>query len=372
MALDIGRAPNSGRLIHLERSHSKFGGTESRPTPRRAASRTDSLLRWSGIAAAVILVVIAAIRPSLGLRLFWGLYVPLLPLVFLAVPGFWRNICPMAAVGQLPARFSFSRGLRLPASVQRKAPFISAGLFLLVVPLRHLLLDQSGIALAVFLLICLALSFVGGVLFSGKSGWCSQFCPMLQVERLYGQSPLRVVQNSHCRPCVGCTSNCYDLRPATATLADLYRDSGHSGRPRAWFAGAMPWLIVAFFTQADLASPTLVSIATLYGRTLLFVSLGIVLYSAISKLAALSPHQLLLGHAVVAFNLYYFFVAKLTLAQAGVHSALPVLAIQGGVIGLSMVWLRRALPLEQAQLDQSPAVVPAPRQARAKMTEKVG
>jgi len=134
----------------------------------------------------------------------------------------------------------------------------------------------------------------------------------------------------------------------------------------------MPWLIVAFFTQADLASPTLVSIATLYGRTLLFVSLGIVLYSAISKLAALSPHQLLLGHAVVAFNLYYFFVAKLTLAQAGVHSALPVLAIQGGVIGLSMVWLRRALPLEQAQLDQSPAVVPAPRQARAKMTEKVG
>ena len=369
MAQVVRRMPGTGPLIHLERPRSRPGRAESQPTSPRDPARMDDLFRWGSMAAAVALVCIAFTMPSLGLRLFWGLYAPLLPLVFLAVPGLWRNICPMAAVSQLPARFSFSRGLRMPTSVQRKAPYISGGLFLLIVPLRHLLLDQSGSALAIFLLICLSLGFAGGVVFSGKSGWCSQFCPMLQVERLYGQSPLRAVRNSHCRPCVGCTANCYDLRPATATLAELYQDGRHSGRPRAWFAGAMPWLILAFFTQADVANSSLLSIAALYGRTLLFVALGIGLYSGISKLAAVSPHQLMLGHAAVAFNLYYFFVAKLTLGQAGVHAILPVLVMQAGVLGLSLAWLRRALPLEQAQLDKAPAVVAAPR---AKVTEKAG
>jgi nitrite reductase (NADH) large subunit len=75
------------------------------------------------------------------------------------------------------------------------------------------------------LLTVLALAFLGGVVFKGKSGWCTQFCPMLQVERFYGQSPLLVVRNSHCRPCVGCTKNCYDFNPTAAYLADLHDEN---------------------------------------------------------------------------------------------------------------------------------------------------
>ena len=45
-------------------------------------------------------------------------------------------------------------------------------------------------------------AFVGGVVFKGKSGWCSSICPLLPVQRIYGQTPLLMVANTHCQPCV--------------------------------------------------------------------------------------------------------------------------------------------------------------------------
>src|SRR3712207_7999396 len=59
----------------------------------------------------------------------------------------------------------FTRGLTLPLWVQQYAPLISAGLFLAIVPFRKVLLERSGLALAIFLLTVLALAFFGGVLF---------------------------------------------------------------------------------------------------------------------------------------------------------------------------------------------------------------
>jgi hypothetical protein len=35
-----------------------------------------------------------------------------------------------------------------------------------------------------------------------KSGWCSSICPLLPVQRLYGQTPFMLVRNSHCAGCV--------------------------------------------------------------------------------------------------------------------------------------------------------------------------
>ena len=55
----------------------------------------------------------------------------------------------------------------------------------------------------------------------GKSGWCSTICPLLPVQRIYGQTPFALVANSHCQPCVGCVKNCYDFNPRAAYLADL-------------------------------------------------------------------------------------------------------------------------------------------------------
>ncbi|MDF2703708.1 MAG: hypothetical protein K0S10_2654, partial [Rubrobacteraceae bacterium] len=224
--------------------------------PERVHPRVWTVMRWFGVACALGIVAASILDPPLGLLIFWGVFVPIVPLIFLVAPALWRNVCPMASLNQLPRTLGFTRGLTLPLWVQQYAPLISAGLFLAIVAFRKVLLESSGLALAVFLLSVLALAFLGGVLFKGKSGWCSQFCPMLQVERFYGQSPLVVVRNSHCRPCVGCTKNCYDFNPTAAYLADLYDDNPRLGANRKLFAGAMPGLILAFFTQPALTDIT--------------------------------------------------------------------------------------------------------------------
>src|SRR5689334_5602619 len=63
---------------------------------RPMSPRVWTTLRAASMLAALGLCVVATWWPALSLALFWRVVVPLLPLVFLAVPGLWRNICPMA------------------------------------------------------------------------------------------------------------------------------------------------------------------------------------------------------------------------------------------------------------------------------------
>ena len=193
----------------------------------------------------------------------------------------------------------------------------------------------------------LALAFLGGVIFKGKSGWCSQFCPMLQVERFYGQSPLLVVRNSHCRPCVGCTKNCYDFNPTAAYLADLYDENPRLSANRKLFAGAMPWLIFAFFTQPELPDITATSVLFLYGRILFFVAAGIGVFMAVEAVSNLGSYKLVLVHVVVALNLFYWFVAPRAVQQFGLGETPLQYALQAAVAVLTVVWFLRALPRER-------------------------
>ena len=76
----------------------------------------------------------------------------------------------------------------------------------------------------------------------GKSGWCSTICPLLPVQRIYGQTPFVLVANSHCQPCVGCVKNCYDFNPKAAYLADLNDADPYWSGYRKLFVGAFPGL----------------------------------------------------------------------------------------------------------------------------------
>ena len=91
---------------------------------------------------------------------------------------------------------------------------------------------------------------MGGTLLKGKSGWCSSICPLLPVQRLYGQTPYKLVANSHCTPCVGCTKNCYDFNPKVAFLADLKDPDPYWSGYKKLFAAAFPGLVVGFFNAA--------------------------------------------------------------------------------------------------------------------------
>lgn len=324
--------------------------------PGRLSPLQWRMLRWCGVVCAAGLIVLAIADPALGLRLFWGLYVPILPLLFLVAPGLWRNVCPMASLNQIPRTLGFTRGLTLPPTIQQYTPLVSAGLFLLIVPLRKVVLDHSGLALAVFLATVLGLAFVGGVVFKGKSGWCSQFCPMLQVERFYGQSPLLVVSNSHCRPCVGCNKNCYDFNPTAAYLADLHDDNPRLAQNRKLFAGALPWVIAAFFSQPYVTHPTVSAVLAVYGHILLFAAAGMGVFLVLELVTQLSAQKIVLAHVVAAINVFYYFVAPLALSQYGLTTGPWSLLIEVAVVALSLLWLRQAWPRERAYLSSGSAV----------------
>ncbi len=117
--------------------------------------------------------------------------------------------------------------------------------------LRKVGLDDNGPLSALLLLGAMTGAFTGGMLLKGKSGWCSTMCPLLPVQRIYGQTPFALVGNNHCQPCVGCAKSCYDFNPRAAYLADLNDSDGYWSGYRRFFVGAFPGLVLGFFVTDE-------------------------------------------------------------------------------------------------------------------------
>ena len=79
------------------------------------------VLRLLALAATVALAATLLINPSFGLSLFWGLALPVLLATFVVIPGFWRQICSMALMNQLPRLVHRSFGRELPNWARRGA-----------------------------------------------------------------------------------------------------------------------------------------------------------------------------------------------------------------------------------------------------------
>lgn len=310
------------------------------------------VLRALCLAAAACVIALCFMNPGLGSRIFWGGLMAYLPLLLLIAPGVWRNACPMATMNGLAGRLGWAGTRRLSAAAQRRTPYIAVGLFFALTPLRAAGLDQDGHLLAVFLLLLLATAAVGGVAIAGKGGWCSQICPMLPVERLYGLSPLVVVQDTHCRPCVGCARNCYDLQPTASGLADLRNKSNPGSRARLLFAAAMPWFCLAFFTQPHPHHLTVVGLLAVYGRLGLITASGATLGVVIDALGPWSRYQVVVVHAAVVINTYYLFVVQSPVAVPAIPGFWTGLAAYMIPVIVSLVWLQRALVLEQLSVSR--------------------
>lgn len=300
-------------------------------------------LRALSVALCIGFVYLLHLQPELALLLFWGLFVPALPLILFIAPGFWRNVCPLVAVNQLPRLFGFSRAATLPRWLGGYAGVIAMALFFGLVSARKVGLNSDAMLLASLLAGMLVLALAGGILFKGKSGWCTSFCPMLPLERAYGQTPFLTVSNSHCRPCVACTRNCYDFNPKVAYLADLYDSDRRLGNDRKFFAGVLPGFIFAFFT---LPSYPEISIARLY---LLFGIYGLTslgTYYLAETLIRVSPHKLAALYAALSLLLFYGFAAPMIAAALQQLGAPPlperaVLALPAGLLLLGLIWLAR-------------------------------
>ncbi len=280
----------------------------------RVPRRVWIAVRFITLALVVVHIATVFVWPEWVLTITWKILVILAPITFFIAPGFWRNICPLAAANQLPRLLNFTRGLVLPEVVRDNAYLVALGLFVAIIPLRYLFFHDSGVAVAVFLIVIFGLAFTGGLLFKGKSGWCSQFCPLLPIQRAYGQTPFIMVRNSHCEPCVGCAKNCFDFNPRVAYLADL-NDSDHRWTSqRKIFIGMLPGFIFGF-NYAGLDAEEVWYLV--YGLTFVpaMVSLGV--FFILDTVARVSTHKISAVFAMIALNLYYWYSLPTLLGQIG-------------------------------------------------------
>src|SRR4051812_17292737 len=266
--------------------------------------------RTVSISTVLTICALLFVLPKVGLFLFWRIAIPILPLLFFVVPGLWRNICPLAATNQIPRLLGLSRGHSLPRWLRENYYLIGIALFIIIVASRKVIFNQNGPALGVLLLAILGTAFLGGLVFKGKSGWCSSICPLLPVQRIYGQTPYATIRNSHCTPCVGCTKNCYDFNPRTAYLADLADDDPQYSGYRKFFAGAFPGVILAFYTVPD---PPAISVLELYTRFALYILVAAGSFFALDSFVKGQSYKFTTVYGALAFNYYYWFTAPMFL-----------------------------------------------------------
>jgi nitrite reductase (NADH) large subunit len=303
---------------------------------------------WRGVRVASVLATLGVCallvaEPDTGLDLWWELLVPLLPLVWFVAPGLWRNVCPLAATNQVPRVLGFTRGRTAPAWFRTYAPLVGIAVFFTAVFARPSVFEDSGAATAALVGGALVAAFTGGFLLKGKSGWCSSLCPLLPVQRMYGQTPFANVPNSHCRPCLGCTKNCFDFNPKVAYLADLHDGDRQWSTTRKLFTAAFPGLVIAFFTEQDAAVMAL-AVAAAAGS---FLALEALLPASTPKLAAV--------YAAAAINLFYWWAAP-----GPDWVAWP---LRTAVLALTVVWLWRTFGKERVFLERQGLPTP-PRAAR--------
>jgi nitrite reductase (NADH) large subunit len=299
--------------------------------------------RVASVLATLALCALLLADPDTGLELTWKLLVPLLPLVWFVAPGLWRNVCPLAATNQIPRVLGFTRAKTAPQWFRTYAPLLGIAVFLAAVFARPTVFQDDGRATAALIGGALVFAFAGGYVLKGKSGWCSSLCPMLPVQRMYGQTPFANVPNSHCRPCVGCTKNCFDFNPKVAFLADVHDGDRQWSTTRKLFTAAFPGLVISFFTEPNLATMAL-AVGASAGS---FLALEALLPASTPKLAAV--------YAAAAINLFYWWAAP-----GPDWIAWP---LRAAVLALTVVWLIRTFKKERVFLEHRGLPTP-PRAAR--------
>jgi NADPH-dependent 2,4-dienoyl-CoA reductase/sulfur reductase-like enzyme/ferredoxin len=313
--------------------------------PSRLSIPVWQLLRVGSLIGALIVVMLLIAAPDTGLFIMWKVVIPLLPLLFITAPGLWRNLCPLAASNQMPRWLGITKGLTPPAWLREYGYVIAISLFVGFVALRKLGMDDSGPWSALLLIGAMAGGFTGGIVLKGKSGWCSTMCPLLPVQRIYGQTPFVMVANSHCQPCVGCVKNCYDFNPRAAYLADLNDPDPYWSGYRKLFVGAFPGLIYAFFHVPDHPAA---SVGEILGRIAVYMLVSAGSFLLLSSVAKVSAHKLTTLYGAIAFSIFYWDGAP-NLYAAWSDGPTPDVATWGlraAFIAIAAAWLLRTYAKE--------------------------
>lgn len=306
-------------------------------------SRVDSwgMNRWRvaqvlALLATAMLLVALLVAPRVGLSALWDVAVPVLPAVFLVQPGIWRNICPLATLSMIPNR----PGARiLDNGRSQTAGAIGIGLLALMVPARRFLFNTNGPFLALTILGVAALAMTLGAIFDKKAGFCSGICPVLPVERLYGQQPLLAVINPRCAPCTMCTTRgCLDMAHSKAIPQTLGRDRKSSAwllTPFGIFAAAFPGFILGYNLTVD---GDLASAGAVYATVAVMSVLSYGVVRVFVRMMRVGSAAALRVLGAIAFGLYYWFAATTISHHLGLPPIAPMV-VRSTALFLLLVWL---------------------------------
>lgn len=216
--------------------------------PARRGWRVAQTAVW---AVGVTILLLLFLVPTIGLHAFWNVLIPVAPALLVFAPGIWRNVCPMATVGLLARHFGLSQRARPTRAWTARLLLAGVVLLFTIVPLRHVVLDTSGFATGVAIVILALAAALLGLIFEWKSAWCSGLCPVHPVERLYGAAPAISPPNAHCSACASCVGRCPDSTsgvgppgmdpssnvtpPVAATIAGVLMVGAFPGFIWGWF-----------------------------------------------------------------------------------------------------------------------------------------
>ncbi len=288
-----------------------------------------------GVAATLALVTALVWKPSVALAVLWDVAIPLVPASLLISPALWRNVCPLATLNMLPNGVA---GRRIPGK-RLAAAATTAGILLLVilVPARRFLFNADGPALAITILAVAVLALVLGARFEAKAGFCNGVCPVLPVERLYGQHPLVEIGNPRCTPCTLCATGCLDIAPrkSIATVLGPARKSGAwLTTPYGIFAAAFPGFVLGYYL---LHNVSLRAAGTVYLEVALWAGASYLVTLAGTWVFGLGAAATVRGLAVTAAGIYYWFASSVMATRLGMGQA-GAIALRVATLGLVVVW----------------------------------
>jgi len=305
------------------------------------------------LVATVVVILGLFVESELTLKYLWGLIIPLVPASLLVSPRLWRNVCPLATLTKLPT----GQGGKREIGAERLAQLAVLGMILLfvLVTARHVTFngfnETDGAVLGTVVVLVAVAALVLGLMFKVKIGFCNSFCPVLPVERLYGQSPLLEANNPRCPECVQCTAKgCIDLGPDVS----IPQVVGEPWTGPRWvltaygaFAAAFPGFVLGYYFAKDGPLDTTGAVFLKVGQ---WTVASWIVVAVLAYLSRAPAGRFLPALAAAAAGIYYWFsgpILSRTLgldgeAVWGTDASLAANLIRVLMFALILVWLGRA------------------------------